>query len=58
MIESILLKEPLDVEEIVVTNDEVVVDKYNYICRVNQTDYSSVSLTCEAGASKYFRTLR
>ena len=52
-IELISLKDAFHIEEIVVTDYEVIVDKYDHIRCVDQTRHPSISLTCEAGAAKY-----
>ena len=51
-IESILLEDLLHIEEIIISDDEVVVDKHDHIRRINQTRYPSISLARGAGAAK------
>ena len=49
----VLLKDSLHIEKIVVAHYEVVVDKYDHVCCVDQIRHASVTLACEAGIAKY-----
>ena len=49
----VLFKNPFHIEKIVVTDDEVIVDKCDHIRCIDQTRYSSVTLAGKAGAAKY-----